>query len=133
MCVCPALFVFLISDPKQNARSLLTPVSDPAFYALSHGTLGFALHGSFSNRFLIGQNSSTANQNLLNKRLSGLPWRTKCRLPCEGAYKNVSETAVKSDLAFCWGYLSRKQTVKVDHCYEPESLYKERNIAHILR
>ena len=58
------LFVFLKSDPKQNARSLLTPVSDPAFHALSHGSLSFALHGSFFNHFLIGQNSSTANQNL---------------------------------------------------------------------
>ena len=62
--VCIALFVFSISDLKQNARSLLTQVSDPAFYALLHGSLGFALHGSFYNRFLIGQNSSTANQNL---------------------------------------------------------------------
>ena len=48
------LFVFLKSDPKQNARSLLTPVSDPAFHALSHGSLSFALHGSFLNHFLIG-------------------------------------------------------------------------------
>ena len=59
-----SLFVFLKSDPKQNARSLLTPVSDPAFHALSHSSLSFALHGSFFNHFLIGQNSSTANQNL---------------------------------------------------------------------
>ena len=59
-----SLFVFLKSDLKQNARSLLTPVSDPAFHALSHGSLSFALHGSFFNHFLIGQNSSTANQNL---------------------------------------------------------------------
>ena len=55
---------FLESDPKQNARSLLSPVSDPAFHALSHGSLGFALHGSFFNHFLTSQNSSTANQNL---------------------------------------------------------------------
>ena len=34
---------FLINDPKQNAtRLLLTHVSDPAFYSLSHGSLGFA-------------------------------------------------------------------------------------------
>ena len=45
---CTPLFVFLKSDPKQNARSLLTPVSDPAFHALSHGSLSFALHGSFT-------------------------------------------------------------------------------------
>ena len=60
------LFVFSISDPKQNARSffIFTPISDPAFHALSLGSLGFALKGSFFNHFLIGQNSSTANQNL---------------------------------------------------------------------
>ena len=40
----------------------LTPVSDTIFDALSHGTLGFALHGSYLNNFLIGENSSTANQ-----------------------------------------------------------------------
>ena len=59
-----ALFVFLKSDPKQNARSLLTPGFDQAFYALSHGSLSSALHGSFFNHFVIGQNSSTANQNI---------------------------------------------------------------------
>ena len=48
--------------PKQNGGSLLTPVSDTIFDAHSHGTLGFALHGSFFNHFLIGGNSSTANQ-----------------------------------------------------------------------
>ena len=57
-----ALFVFLIVGPKQNAGSLLTPVSETVFYALSYGTLGFALHGSSLNHFLIGGNSSTANQ-----------------------------------------------------------------------
>ena len=39
-----ALFVFSIVGPKQNAGSLLAPVSDTVFYALSHGTLGFSLH-----------------------------------------------------------------------------------------
>ena len=56
------LFVFSIDDPKQNVTSLLTPVFETVFYALSHGTLGFALHGSSFNHFLIGANSSTANQ-----------------------------------------------------------------------
>ena len=45
-----ALFVFSIDGPKQNAGSLLTLVSDTVFYALSHGTLGFAFHGSFDNQ-----------------------------------------------------------------------------------
>ena len=54
------LFVFLIGDPKQNVNSFMTPFSDSVFYALSHGSLGFAFHGSFFNHSLIGQNSSTA-------------------------------------------------------------------------
>ena len=58
------LFVFSTNDLKQNAGSLLTPVFDPAFYALSHGSLSSALHGSFFNHFLIGQNFSTVNQNI---------------------------------------------------------------------
>ena len=44
-----ALFVFSIDDLKQNAGSLLTPLSSKGFYALSHGTLAFAFHGSFNN------------------------------------------------------------------------------------
>ena len=44
-----SLFVFLIVGPKQNAGSLFTHDSDTVFYALSHGTLGFALNGSFNN------------------------------------------------------------------------------------
>ena len=44
-----ALFVFSIVGSKQNAGSLLTPVSDTVFHDLSHGTLGFFVHGSFEN------------------------------------------------------------------------------------
>ena len=44
-----SLFVFSIDGPKRNATSLLTPVSNIVFHALSSGTLGFALHGSFNN------------------------------------------------------------------------------------
>ena len=67
------LFVFSIDDPKQNATSILTPLSNIVFYALSSGTLGFALHGSSVNHFLIGGNSSTANQILPCKWLLKLP------------------------------------------------------------
>ena len=49
-----SLFVFSIGGPKQNVKSFLTPVSESVFYALSRGSLGFALHGSFFNHFLIG-------------------------------------------------------------------------------
>ena len=61
-----------------NKRHLL-PVSDPVFCALSHGTLSYALHGSFYNHFLIGQKSSTANQNLIyNYRLQTDYLRNYC-------------------------------------------------------
>ena len=80
-----SLFVFSIDGPKQNAGSLLTPVSNIVFYALSSGTLGFALHGSSVNHFLIGGNSSTANQILSCKWLLKLPWRAKLRVPLERA------------------------------------------------
>ena len=95
------LFVFSIGGPKQNVKSFLTPVSESVLYALSRGSLGFAFHGSFFNHFLIGWFSSTANKNLWNRRLIRLPWRTKCRLPCERAWKTVPETRVKSDFTFC--------------------------------
>ena len=56
-----SLFVVLISDPKQSARSLLTPISDPAFNALSHGTNHFTPYGRVINLHLIG-GSSTESQ-----------------------------------------------------------------------
>ena len=80
-----SLFVFLIDGPKQNATSLLTPVSNIVFYALSSGTLSFALHGSSISHFLIGGNSSTAKQILSCKWLLKLPWRAKPRVPLERA------------------------------------------------
>ena len=46
----PSLFVFSIGDPKQNVNSFMTPVYDSVFNALSHGSLGFVLHGSPINR-----------------------------------------------------------------------------------
>ena len=64
-----SLFVLSIVGLKQNAGSLLTSVSETVFYALSYDTLGFALHGSSLNHFLIGGNSSTANQILSCKWL----------------------------------------------------------------
>ena len=41
---------FLTGDPKQNVNSFMTPVSDSVCNALSHGSLGFVLHGSPINR-----------------------------------------------------------------------------------
>ena len=64
ICTTIALFVFLIGGQKQNARSLLTSVSDIVSYALSHGSLCFAVHGSFFNHFNIANKFSTTNRNL---------------------------------------------------------------------
>ena len=61
----------------------MTPVSDTAVHALSHGTFGFALHGSFFNHVLIGGNSSTANKILWNEWFLNLPWKAKPRVPSE--------------------------------------------------
>ena len=44
-----SLFVSSIGSCKQNGVSLLTPVSDSIFIALSDGTFLFSLHGSFKN------------------------------------------------------------------------------------
>ena len=44
-----SLFAFSIGSRKQNGVSLLTPVSDSVFIALSDGTFLFSLHGSFKN------------------------------------------------------------------------------------
>ena len=81
----------------------MTPVSNIVYYALSSDTLGFALHGSSVNHFLIGGNSSTANQILSCKWLSKLPWRAKPRVPLERELKTILETGVKSHVAFCLG------------------------------
>ena len=42
-----SLFVFSIGSREQNGVSLLTPVSDSVFIALSDDTFLFSLHGSF--------------------------------------------------------------------------------------
>ena len=81
-----SLLVFSIAGgPKQNARSLLTHVSDTVFHALSHGSLHFDLHGSLVNhlfqRFLLAVEENQP----INQRFIKLPWRAKPRLPCEGA------------------------------------------------
>ena len=44
----------------------------------------------------------------IRKWLKKLPWRAKPRIPCERACKVVSETGVKSDIAFCLGSLIEK-------------------------
>ena len=44
-----ALFVFMIGSCEQNGVSLLRPVSESVFIALSDGTFLLSLHGSFKN------------------------------------------------------------------------------------
>ena len=84
--------------PQTKCKGIFDTIFWISFYALSHG---FAFCGSFFNHFLIGWFFSTANKILWNKRLKRLPWRTKCRLPCERARKTVSETCVKIEYTFC--------------------------------
>ena len=43
---CHSLFVFHSDDPQQNVISYLPLVFNTVFYALSHGTFLFSLHGS---------------------------------------------------------------------------------------
>ena len=124
-----SLFVFSVNGPKQNARSLLTPVSDPTFYALSHGSKHFLLHGSSNNRLF--QRFWLAVEEFwpIRKWLKKLPWRAKLRLPCERAWKAGSETGVKSDLAFCLGSLFKKTNsdhISVSlHNVNPRGLFED--------
>ena len=57
ICTTIALFVFLIGGQKQNARSLLTSVSDTVFllFHMVVSVLLSSVHGSLSNNFFIGQ------------------------------------------------------------------------------
>ena len=83
--VSSSLLVFSMNGPKQNARSLLTPVSHgPAFYALSHASLHFVVHGSFNN------------YSRLSKSL-----------------KILVRNSVKSDLAFSLGSLIEKTNSEI--------------------
>ena len=86
----------------------MTPVSDPAFYALSHGSKHFVFHGSSNNRLF--QRFWLAVEEFwpIRKRLKKVPCRAQPRLPCERAWKAWPETGVKSDLAFCLGSLIEK-------------------------
>ena len=98
-----SLIVFSNSWPQTKSRVTFDTGFWHSYYALSHDTLGFALHGSFFNHFLIGGNSSKANQILWNKLLLKLPWKARLRVLCQRVYKTVSETGVQSDPAFCFG------------------------------
>ena len=57
---------FFVMWPQTKCKLIYATIFWFSFYALSHGSLGFAFHGSFFNHSLIGENSSTANKNLCN-------------------------------------------------------------------
>ena len=78
------LFVFSENGPKQNARLLMTPVSDTDFSALLPGSPHFVLHRSSNNRLSIWKLLIGSKKILTNKKCSKkLPWKAKPRLPCE--------------------------------------------------
>ena len=77
-----ALFVFSINGLKQNARSLLTSISDKDFYPLSSGTLQIVLHGSSNNRLFQWFWLAVEDFQPIRRWLKKLPWRAK---PCERA------------------------------------------------
>ena len=90
------LLVFTISNPKQNARSLLTPVSGPAFQALSHGCLKI-LQQPIRISEISGYWSCHGEQN------AGYHVKEHKKL----GHKEVS----KVTLRFVWGHLSKQQTL----------------------
>ena len=98
------LFVFTINGPKQNARSLLTPVSDTDFYALLHSSQHVVIHGSPNNYLFQWFWRFSANKKMFKKSYHGEQ--------NQGYYvkehKTVSETGVKSDLASCLGSPNEK-------------------------
>ena len=69
------LFVFSIDDTKQNAGSLLTPVSSIVFGAPLHCTLSFAFHGCFNNHLFQRIWLAVAEFSPIRKWFKSLPWR----------------------------------------------------------
>ena len=106
----PSLF-FWIGDPKQNVNSFMTPFSDSVFYSLSHGSLGFVLHGSSLNRhckdsyWLLKKINQSKNgwESYHGEQNQGYHVKENKKL----IHKHVS----KMTLHFVWIQLSKKQTV----------------------
>ena len=69
------LCVFLIVGPKRNAGSVLIPVFDTAFYALSHGSKHFVLYGSCKNRLFQRLWWAVEEFWPIRKWLKKVPWR----------------------------------------------------------
>ena len=98
---------FLINGPKQNARSLLTPGSYTDVYYMFFYVVGYIL---FS---MAAPETTEFRLWLAVKEFWPMKKRLK-KLPCERAWKTVSETKFKSDLAFCLGPSVEKTNSEMD-------------------
>ena len=117
-CKVSSLFVFQNDDSQQNVNYFLTPVFNSVFNALSHGTLCFALHGSSNIHFLIGWNSSTANQNISIYWFLSYHGEKKERYRAKEHKKLCWKLRSKMSLHFVGGHHSEKQIV-----WRPGSFY----------
>ena len=89
------------SDLKQKCTQFLTPFSGTVFNALSLGVIHFVRSVSLRNRFLVGWNSSTANQKTSISRFVKLTLQSKWITPCERASKTVPENGVGNCVHLC--------------------------------
>ena len=89
------------SDVKQKCTQLSTQFLGTVVNALSLGVIHFVRSVSLRNRFLVGWNSSTANQKTSISRFLKLTLRTKWITPCERAWKTVHENTVRNCVHFC--------------------------------
>ena len=90
-----------LSDLNKKYTQFPTPFLGTVFNALSLGVIHFVRSVSLRNRFLVGWNSSTANQKTSISRFVKLTLRTKWIAPCERASKTVSENGVGNCVHFC--------------------------------
>ena len=107
------LFVFSIDGPKQNAGSLLTSVFLKHFVLFHRVPSVLLSMVALITTYFKESDWLLKNEEFppIRKWLKKLPWRAKPRVPCERAYKTVSETAVKSDPAFCLGPTIEKTNI----------------------
>ena len=98
------------------------PVSVTVFYALSHGSLYFVLHGSFNNHLFQRIWLAVEESLPIRKWLKKLPWRAKLRVPCERAWKFEAGAGVKSELAICLRSLYEKTVFQEKN---PASLFSK--------
>ena len=114
-----------------------------SFHARSQGNLGFAFQGSFFCRFLIGQISFTANQNVWKRSncsqsswtrttLDYSIWRLNSPLKRKKGRKGAWEPSYASDLTLNFGVLIRPywpgqlnsliKDIQIDLCYQNQNI-----------